>query len=119
MAAARFEQWGVPCASSLGTTQATLLTPFARAMYMLGDSARAFIPASARPTGRGWPEIDYDPNTPVTIPARSLDALRQGFLRDAQLDGSILALRAGPAAALARADSLMRPRVWKDGRNEP
>jgi len=119
MAAARFEQWGAPCASSLGTTQATLLTPFARAMYMLGDSARAFIPASARPTGRGWPEIDYDPNTPVTIPTTSLNALREGFLRDAQLDGSILALRAGSAAALARADSLMRPRVWKDGRNEP
>jgi hypothetical protein len=119
LAAARLERWGAPCISSLGATEVTLLTPFGRALYLLGDSAHTFIPAMAWRVPGGWPWIEYDPQSSVIIPTMSLDALRQGMLLDAKLDGSIAALNGGSAAALARADSLMRPRVWKVGRDAP
>src|SRR6185436_7198650 len=72
-AAARFEQWGAPCISTLGALQTTLVSPFARAMYLLGDSAHAFVPTTAWSPQDRWPQIEYDPNIPVTIPATSLE----------------------------------------------
>ena len=117
LAAARFELWGEPCISSLGVLQVTLLTPFARAMYMLDDSAHEFISATAWPRQTAWPRAEHDPQTPLSIPTTSLEVLRRGFFYDAAQDSSVqAALSRGPAAALARADSLMRPLVWKDGR---
>lgn len=114
LAAARLEHWGTPCISSLAVVDATLLTPFWRAMYLLGDSAHAYIPARAWQEAAGWPSIEYDPQTPVTIPATSLGALQEGLFRDAHQDGIAAETDRSPVAALSRADSLMRARVWKN-----
>jgi hypothetical protein len=113
LSAARLERWGAPCISSLGVMDVTLLTPFRRALYLLDDSAHSFIAVGAWKEQAARAAIEYDPQTVVTIPSTSLGALQEGLLRDSHRDSSFAALANGQAAALARADSLMRPRVWK------
>jgi hypothetical protein len=119
LAAARLERWAAPCITSLGVSHVVMLSTLGRAVRLFNDTARAPV---AQAMGRAQDtrlSTGYSPQIAMTLSVTSLEALRSSYLQEARADGSVAALRAGPDAALARADSLMSARVWQDRQKLP
>jgi hypothetical protein len=119
LAAARLERWAAPCITSLGVSHVVILSTLGRAVRLFDDTARAPVALAMARAQDTRLSTGYSPQIAMTLSVTSLGALRSSYLQDARADGSVVALKAGPDAALARSDSLMRARVWRDRRKNP